>query len=134
MSSSHVLSDQVFGSSRRVRFIGMSPMDSLLSAIDKAHSNNQPASQPQQPYSPSSASSSSSSSSSPQSLTLPSLSSYLTERQPQQKSPTMSIQSLLDSPQEAAAAAAAAGLNKTEASVASLLAKHPNNGYLPPSP
>lgn len=126
MSSSHVISDQVFGSSRRVRFIGMSPMDSLLSAIDKAHSSNQQQPQHQQHHqqhyhqSP---------------TMLPSLSSYLssTERSPQQKSPTMSIQSLLDSPQEAAAAAAAAGLNKAEASVASLLANN-NSGYLPPSP
>jgi LAG1, DNA binding/Beta-trefoil DNA-binding domain len=118
MSSSHVISDQVFGSSRRVRFIGMSPMDSLLSAIDKAHHNHHQQPPPTPPM-------------------LPSLSSYLSSNnhsdRPQQKSPTMSIQSILDSPQQQEAAAAAAGLTKTEANVASLLANHPNS-YLPPSP
>lgn len=120
---SHVISDQVFGSSRRVRFIGMSPMDSLLSAIDKAHPSPSP--QPTEPP------------------MLPSLSSYLASSAPSspssssssnndhQKSPTMSIKSLLDSPQQEAVAAAA-GLTKTEANVASLLANP--NSYLPPSP
>lgn len=33
----HIISEQVFGSSKRIQFIGMSPMDSLLSAVDRAH-------------------------------------------------------------------------------------------------
>ncbi|SAL95115.1 hypothetical protein [Absidia glauca] len=34
---SHIISEQVFGSSKKLQFIGLSPMDSLLSAIDSAH-------------------------------------------------------------------------------------------------
>ncbi|KAG2221646.1 hypothetical protein INT45_001171 [Circinella minor] len=34
---SHIISEQVFGSSKKIQFIGMSPMDSLLSAVDCAH-------------------------------------------------------------------------------------------------
>lgn len=34
---SHIISEQVFGSSKKIQFIGLSPLDSLLSAIESAH-------------------------------------------------------------------------------------------------
>ncbi|KAG0174574.1 hypothetical protein DFQ28_005729 [Apophysomyces sp. BC1034] len=37
MEHSHVISGQAFGSSKKLQFIGMSSMDSLLTAIDNAH-------------------------------------------------------------------------------------------------
>ncbi|CAO3613394.1 unnamed protein product [Cunninghamella blakesleeana] len=39
---SHIISQQVFGSSKKLQFIGISPMDSLLSAIDQQTQQTKP--------------------------------------------------------------------------------------------